>query len=85
MASITISVPDAIVQDLVDAMKFYHQEVNVDGLNNGQAAKKIILSQLKREYTDYMAEPAVRAEYQEYNNRVEQAKFNLAIDAEGIT
>jgi hypothetical protein len=53
MATLSITVPDALVPRVAEALKTAYAHVDVDGLNDGQAARKIIISIIRRCLIDH--------------------------------
>lgn len=53
MASLTITVPDAMVPDLVAAVKYAHPEIDFTGMTDAQSARRVIRDYLRVMYVDW--------------------------------
>ena len=54
MATLTITVPDALVPIALAAMKDEYRDIDVEGLPDGAAARTIILTLVRRAVRNYL-------------------------------
>ena len=59
MATLTITVPDALVPIVLAAMKDEYRDIDVEGLPTGAAARTIILTLVRRAVRNYLVSQAM--------------------------
>ena len=59
MATLTITVPDALVPIALAAMKDEYRDIDVEGLPTGAAARTIILTLVRRAVRNYLVSQAM--------------------------
>lgn len=54
MATLSLEVPDAIAMDVLNALKWKYPDVNIDGLTNVAAARRIVRNMLRDVYLEWL-------------------------------
>ncbi len=85
MASLTITVNDALVPDLLDALIWKFPNVDISGLGAAAAAKKFAVEFMRDVYKEYRTTVENTTLLAEYNAQFQAAKDAAAAEAAGIT
>ena len=78
MATLTITVPDALVPIALAAMKDEYRDIDVEGLPTGAAARTIILTLVRRAVRNYLVAQSMASS----SNLYRQAHLAALADAE---
>ena len=78
MATLTITVPDALVPIALAAMKDEYRDIDVEGLPTGAAARTIILTLVRRAVRNYLVAQSMASN----SNLYRQAYLAALADAE---
>ena len=84
MASITITVDDALVGPLLTALKWKYPEVDIEGLTLAQQGKRYIRTLLRDVYREYKVDLATREASLAYFAAQNTAADNAEQEAAGI-
>lgn len=85
MATLTLTVPDAMVPALFDALVWKHPEVDITGLAMGAAARKILRAMLVEVYKEHRVAVENVTLLTAYNGELAATKAAVDTEAEAIT
>lgn len=84
MAILSINVPDAMVPEVFDALKWKYPEVDITGLAMGAAARKIVRRMLAKTYEEYKVALDNTSLLTDYNTLLAAAKAAASSESNAI-
>lgn len=85
MASLTITVPDAIIPTLLEALRWKYPEIDVTNLTAAQQGRRFIAALLKAVYTEYQLYLAMAEATTVFKNTEAAAREAAETTAAGIS